>query len=220
MDRIIRKINRQKILFILLTLCITAVNFGVIFGNSGSDAAFADMIRSFAENGLIPGTNGNYISLGDYEDSFANMGYSAMTPLWEAEHFVISAKLDWNSANMTPNSVTNGCGFYFHAVDNTKDHLMVSLRGDGNMYLSGQRNYTILSYGKHPFALPSRAGSADLCLIVDGSDLTIYLNGEQFLRQSDLPVSGNVLGVSVLSGTFQDYGTKCTVGNINIFTWE
>ena len=214
------KINRLRSVLLLLTLCILIISFDVICADTESDDAFVNMINSFKKNGLIPETNGKYISLGNYEDSYANMGYTAMTPLLEAEHFVISAKLDWNSANMTPNSVTNGCGFFFHAANGANDHLLVSLRGDGNVYFSGLRNYTILSYGKHPFALPSRAGSADLCLIVDGSNLTVYLNGEQFLQQGNLPISGNVLGLAVLSGTYQDYGTQCIFGNINVFTWD
>ena len=143
-----------------------------------------------------------------------------MTPLMEADHFVISANLEWFSANMTPNSVTNGCGFFFGGSNGSNDHLMVSLRGDGNLYFSGQRNYTVLSYGKISFSLPSRTGEADLCLIVDGNKSTVYLNGEQFLQRSELPVTGDVLGLAVLSGTFMDYGTKCLFDNIQIFTWE
>ncbi len=215
-----RIFNGKYVALMLIMLSLLIMNFRNAFADTETDTAFADMISSFAEDGLIPGTIGNYLSLGDYEDSNSNMGYSAMIPLMEAEHFVISAKMDWFSANMTPSSVTNGCGFFFSAADETNDHLMVSVRGDGNVYFSGQRNYTVLSYGRTYYGLPSRAGSADLCLIVDGSNVTVYLNGKLFQKQSELPISGNIFGLAVLSGTFQDYGTKCTFGNIHVFTWE
>lgn len=196
------------------------LNFSVAFAYTESDSAFASMISSFSEKGLIPETNGKFLSLGDYKGSLANMGYSSMIPLMDADHFVISADLEWFSANMTPNSVTNGCGFFFGAANGTYDHLMVSLRGDGNLYFTGYRNYTVLSYGKYSIALPSRTGSGELCLIVDGKSATVYLNGEQFLQQSGLSVAGNIFGLAVLSGTYQDYGTRCLFSNIHVYTWE
>lgn len=215
-----RKIRRQCFAILIIISGLLIFNIGNICANTESDDTFADMIRTFAENGIIPGTDGNYLSLGNYEDSFANMGYSGMTPLLEADHFVISASLEWVSAIKTPNSATNGCGLFFGADDKTGNHLMVSVRGDGNLYFSGHRKYTVLSYGKIPFNQPSYTGSAELCLIVDGSDVTVYLNGEHFLDRKELPVSGNVVGLAVLSGTFQNYGTKCSFENINIYTWE
>lgn len=181
--------------------------------------SFSDLIAQFQQEGVIPNENGKFLALGDFEDSYANMGYYSVTPLLEAEHFVLSANLSWSSGNQTPNTMTAGCGIVFNAAENNTDHLLMSVRMDGSIYITGAGNYTNLSYGKFPFGIPTVVGEKKLVFVVDGAKGFVYIDGKQMAQRNDLSVWGNVVGIAVLAGTYQDFGTRCVFRNIEIYTW-
>lgn len=183
--------------------------------------AFAGLIDTLKAEETVPAVTGHFVSLGDYEDTYTNMSNCLVIPLLEAEHFVFSADLAWTSAIMTPDSQVSGCGVVFSAAEDSTNHLLASLRMDGNFYMTGLRTYgEALMYGKVPFSRPSREGAAKLTLVVDGNNVTAYVNGSRVLRRSNVPMMGNQVGLAILSGTNYDFGTRCTFSDMMLYTWE
>lgn len=182
--------------------------------------AFAALIAELKEEGEIPDTEGNYYRMGDFEDSFANIGFFRGIPLLESDHFVLSADLSWTSGSTIPNSATSGCGFFFNMGDENNNHLKVSLRMDGRIYLDGAKDYSPLSYWNNYLASPSMEGRGSLMLLVNGDRAVVFLNGERYREQDNLPTWGSAAGLAILSGTNQDFGTRCRFGSISLYTWE
>lgn len=180
---------------------------------------FEILISQLKSDGVIPSLDGKFIQMGDYEDSYANLGMAKGIPLFEAEHFVISADISWSSGSITPNTNASGCGFFFGKAD-TNSHLSVTLRMDGRIYFTGKNNYERLSYGNYFYINPTVKGSGSLMLIVDGKNAAVYLNGNRITQKNDLPLWGNTAGLTVLSGSNKEFGTRCVFSNINVYQWE
>ena len=211
--------THRKIFFLPMILILLILNIMPVCADETGAESFSDLIARLQEEAVIPAESGRYLSFSDFEDAYANMGYCSVTPLLEADHFVLSANISWSSGSQIPNSMTSGCGVIFNAAENSTDHLMVSMRMDGNLYLSGTRTYNYLSYGKYPIALPSIIGGGNLVLVTDGTQAVVYLDGKRVAQRSDLSDWGDVVGLAVLSGTYQDFGTRCIFSDINVYVW-
>ena len=218
--------NRRRqsaILQLFLSLCVL-MTLGIMDisgarGEDGKEESFHDLIEQLKLENSIPQENGRFLFLGDYADSYANMGYLSAVQLWEAERFVFSSKISWESGFQTPDTMTSGCGVFFNAASDSGDHLMVSVRMDGNLHISGSRSYSYLSYVRIPWQNPSVEGEAELSVIVDGKELSVYINGQKMWQRGDMPVMGDAAGLAVLSGTNLDFGTRCSFTDISIYTW-
>lgn len=207
----------QLILLIILLILLFTVGSAAA---DETDPGFSDLIIRLKEESVIPDTEGSFLSFGEFEDDYANMGYYKGTPFLESERFVLSANISWTSANQTPSGMTSGCGVLFDTADNGVDHLLLSFRMDGNVYMTGFKGYGYLSYGKYGYANPSILGEVDLVLVYDGSNARVYANGNLIMQKTGLPFMGENLGFAVLAGTYQDFGTRCTFRDINVYTWQ
>ena len=212
-------------LFCLLTavFLISGSLFGIMAADGDTadpELAFEGKIADLEEKAMIPLASGTYISLGDYEDSLAQMGYVRKIPLMEAENFVLSVHLTWSSGSRTPDTQTSGCGIIFNAEEGSADHMIVSVRMNGAVYITGLKRYTELSYGKYYYGLPNVEGSADLLMIVNDRKVSVYLNETFIGSGTDFPEIGNEIGLGILSGTYQDFGTRCKFEDIRLYTWE
>ena len=225
-----KSINRRRG---MMLFCLFAAVFLILssaFGIASADentseteknvVSFTDRIADLEEEGIIPKTSGNFISLGDYEDTLAQLGYVRKIPLTEAENFAASVKLTWESASKTPDTQTAGCGVIFNSADGAADHIMVSVRMDGAVHVSGNRYYSKLSYGKFYYGLPSIEGSADLLMVYRNNTVHVYLNGEYITSVPGIPYIGNQVGLGILSGTYQDFGTRCKFEDIRLYIWQ
>ena len=181
---------------------------------------FADQIGALEAEGLIPATSGTYLYLGDYEDSLAQLGYLRKIPLMEAENFAASVHLSWESGSRIPDTQTAGCGIIFNSSDGSNDYMMASVRMDGMVYISGSRNYSKLSYGKFYYGLPAVEGSADLLVIVNDHTVSVFLDGNNLAVVPDFLPMGNEIGLGILSGTYQDFGTRCKFEDICFYIWQ
>ena len=220
------KMNRKRnVIFLFCFLTAVLLFSGILSGIAAEDTAadpelaFEEKIAGLEEKGLIPAASGTYLSLGDYEDSLALMGYVRKVPLMEAENFVISVHMAWESANRTPNTQTAGCGIIFNSGNGSSDYVLASVRMDGAVYITGLKYYTQLSYGKFFYGLPSVEGSADFLMIVNNQKASVYVNDQLIATASNIPVMGNEIGLGILSGTYQDFGNRCKFGDIRIYTW-
>ena len=207
----------------LILLLLSAVLFVLSFLSAQAaeeEGSFSELIEQFVQEGIIPDVGGRFLTFSDFEDSFRNMGYFQATPLFEAEHFVLSSKIAWTSANQAPNAMTSGCGILFNAASGSSDHLLLSFRMDGNIYLTGYKNYRSLSYGKYAYAIPSSSGETQVTLVVDGERAVVYVKDQPVMQRSDLTEIGDRVGFAVLAGTFQDFGTRCSFSDINVYVWD
>ena len=222
-----RKIMKYKnnwmpeYLILLILSLIMVFSAGSVWADDEAAPGFSDLIAQLKEQSVIPDLEGNFLSFGDFEDSYTNMGYFSGTPIIETENFVLSTNISWSSANQTPNSITSGCGIIFdYAANGSSDHLLLSFRMDGNIYMTGHKGYNNLSYGKKAYTLPSVLGEVDLVLVYNGGNAAIYANGNLIMQKNGLPFMGEALGFAVLSGTYQDFGTRCNFRDINVYTWH
>lgn len=168
------------------------------------------------------GTPGEYWALGDFDQSWAQIGWYQWWPIEGAPaNFVIRSDTTWSSASDTANWDQSGCGFAFHAKD-AKNHFAVYLGLDGNVYV--QRSYNSQAkllgspnYGK--VDIPE--GSAELMLMVNGDNYYFFVNGKEVFHGSDSLLTGALkggeLGITVNSGTNKGYGTRCQMKNIEMW---
>ncbi len=205
--------------FIVFLLAVLLCLAGSVFAQDEEvEDAFYDFLEELEEDGLIS-SNGSTTYYGDYEDEWAQIDYYQWITFAHTNHFVFSANVSWDSGSTTPNNFGSGCGVIFNSGDGNVNHLLASVRMDGNIYFNGIRNYNYLSYGKYGYGRPSIKGSADFVVVVNEDKAVVYLDGQRVVRKADLPVMGDGVGLATLSGTNRDFGTRCTYKDIFFYTW-
>ena len=107
----------------------------------------------------------------------------------------------------------------YNIGNGNSNHLLASIRMDGMIYFTGFRNSNHLSYGTYRYGKNSIKGSADFVVVVDNDKATVYIDGERVVRKADLPIMGDGVGLSTLSGTNKDFGTRCTWKDIFMYKW-
>ena len=207
-----------RLFLFCLIIPLAGISFWTAMAQDEADIPFSDFIQQLKTEGTIPDTDGSMIC--SYEMNLAKSGYWEGIPLLEADQFVISAKFKMNTSTKSVDIMNAGCGFFFNTISGGSQYLMASARMDGNIYLQGYRNYTRLSYGNYYFASPSFDKEGKMTLIFDGSRATLYLNNQRMLSRGDIPAIGNTVGLSILSGTYYDFGNGCSFDEIYVYTWE
>lgn len=187
---------------------------------SANRTEFTGFLSQLKNDGVIPSTEGNLISFGDFSDSYTNMGSVRWYGITEAENFVLSSDITWLSASPTPNGPVSGCGFIFGADTASKGYLMSSMRMNGSVFLSGSKFGAPLSYGSHFVMNPTMGGKVRMTLVVNGENTSVYINDSRVLNRSNISIQGNEIGFAVLSGTNKDFGTQCTFENNFLYTWD
>ena len=191
------------------------------FSGAAADAAFTEFVNGLKRDQTIPADkNGTFSSYGDYIEELANMHTGVGIPLLQAENFVFSANIGYTSGSRTPDASTAGCGIYFSSREDAYSYMMVTARMDGLIYLSGSNSGRNLSYWKYNYASPNVESTFDLAVVRNGSNVYVYLNGEQLTAAKNIPVFGDLAGLAVLSGTNADFGTRFEFKNISFYTWE
>lgn len=167
-------------------------------------------------------TEGTIQEVDDFYYEWAQLGWYSWLPLGlEVRDFYISAHFDWDSAFRNANE--SGCGFVF-AIQEDNEHYSVFLDRNRVVFLDADNRYsysrtvgTTRGTGRVKFDMPAEA---NFTLIVN--DIIAYvLVDEELVGTYTLSMSRNLrgdLGLSILSGTNKDYGTKCEMTNIRIWT--
>ncbi len=208
----------RKVLFVLL-LVVFLCAAGFAFGQDEEvEDAFYAFLNELEEDGLIS-SDGHTTYYGDYEDEWAQIDYYQWITFQHTNRFVFWANIAWDSGSATPNNFDSGCGVIFHSGSGNSNHLLASIRMDGNIYFNGIRNYNYLSYGKYGYGRPSTKGDADFAIVVNEDKAAIYINGARVVRKAELPIMGDGVGLATLSGTNRDFGTRCTYKDIFFYTW-
>ena len=174
-------------------------------------------VNNYFDLGYLDSTDGRFREYDDFEVEWAQLNWYQWLPLTDTvSDFYMRAHFEWSSAYQSPD--ISGCGFVFGLQENS-DHYAVFL--DRNQVLF------IISNGSGTRPLGKTRGSgtvkiddpteADFTLIVnDGYSYVLVddnLIGEYTLSQSQ-PLRGR-LGLTVLSGTNKDYGTRCKMTDLH-----
>jgi hypothetical protein len=178
-------------------------------------------VQAYHDKGYLTTTNGVFSELSDFRYEWAQLGwYKPFMLEVSPTDFFISAHFWWDSASKTSDS--SGCGFVFGLQPNN-DHYAVFLDRSRIVFLMTDNQ---LGYSKHmgttrgtgrvEFEYPAEA---DFTLIVKGTYAYVLVNGEvagEYTLSQSRPVRGS-LGMTVLSGTNKDYGTRCEMTNLHLW---
>jgi len=190
--------------------------------------AFNAETQKYFDLGYLKTTDGETKEIDDFAYDWAQLGWYNWLPLGEtASDFYISAHFKWSSAYR--NADTSGCGVLF-AIQDNGDHYAVFLDRTKILFLNAD---SATSYsrpvgvtrgnGRVKFDNPAdNPVEADFTVIVKDAYTYVLVDGEVVgeytLAQSKI-LRGDI-GLSLLSGTNKDYGTRCEMTNVHVWTPE
>jgi hypothetical protein len=178
-------------------------------------------VQGYFDKGYLTTTDGSISELEDFGYDWAQLGWYNWLPLGlSASDFFLSGHFKWDSA--LKNSDISGCGFIFSLQEND-DHYAVFLDRSKVFFLitDRARGYSrpvgpTRGTGRVKFDYPAEA---DFTLIVKGNYAYVLVDGEvvgEYTLAQSRPMQGN-LGLTVLSGTNRDYGTRCEMTNLHLW---
>ena len=181
------------------------------------------LIQQLYDDGIIRQVDGAYLRLEDFDQSVAKINYLFTYPTnFEAENFVISSNIEWNSASDKANWPTSGCGFYY-SNSNPDEFTLgeTSLRLDGfavvDRWTKGDAK--VLDANKSSnITVPD--GQANLMVVVYEQRVAVYVNGTKVVTAYDGLIEPGLLGFTVISGTNAGFGTRCKFSEIDLWIFE
>lgn len=178
----------------------------------------AGTVQSLVDEGVLNDPSGTYYWMEDFNETWAQLGwYQWWSTGLAPTDFVIRAHTEWESASRVANWFESGCGFVFREADE-KNHYMIFLALDGNVYLKGYVDGVYREFGKEYYGkVEFVKGSADVMLVVEGDTITYYVNGEKVLQRENKELKNGNLALTLMSGTNKDYGTRCRMSDIEIW---
>lgn len=178
-------------------------------------------VQEYFDKGYLSTTEGRFRELEDFSYEWAQLHYYKPFLIQEGvSDFYLGAHFKWDSA--FKNSDVSGCGFIFNIQENG-DHYAV--------FLDRQKVVFLITDSRVGFSRtvgPTRGtgivkfdypAEADFTLIVKDAYAYVLVDGEvaaeYTLAQSRSSKGG--LGLTVLSGTNKDYGTRCEMSNLHLW---
>jgi hypothetical protein len=178
--------------------------------------------QAYFEQGYLESPDGLFREHDDFNEEWAQLGWYSWWPLNQTvRDFYITAHFKWTSAYR--NADISGCGYAF-AIEPDDDHYAVFL-DRSKVYFIDSTRYGTLSpihgTGKVDFEIPfEKSVEADFALIVKGTSAYVLVDdvlvGEYVLSQSKNLRGG--VGLTLLSGTNKDFGTRCEMTDIHVWT--
>ncbi len=182
--------------------------------------------QGYFDKGYLKTTAGKITEVDNFTYDWAQLGWYNWQQLnTKTSDFYMTAHFKWSSAFR--NAEESGCGFIF-AIQENGDHYAVFLDRSGIVFLNADQTsgYSkdvglTRGTGRVKFDNPAdKPVEADFTVIVNDTYTYVIVDGEVVgeytLAQSKI-LKGN-LGLSLLSGTNKDYGTRCTMTDIHIWT--
>jgi hypothetical protein len=183
--------------------------------------SMADLVQSLYDDGYVQSTQGEYMRLNDFEESFAQIDWvnSYFNDIYLSD-FVLRSNIAWKTAKEGANIRFSGCGFWFGIDDNVDNFHEVMLALDGNVRLTRCLNDCpfLESLASSYFGkIDYMEGNAEVILIVEGGTIQYFVDGDQiFIRRNQKKLKGD-LGFAISSGTNAGFGTRCTFTNTEIW---
>jgi hypothetical protein len=179
--------------------------------------------QAYFEQGYLESSDGRFKEYDDFNEEWAQLGWYSWWPMDQTvRDFYLTAHFKWSSAYR--NADISGCGFAF-AIEPDDDHYALFLDRAKVYFVDTARYYSTLSpvrgTGRVDFGNPfDEPVEADFTLIVTGTTAYVLVDdvlvGEYVLSQSKNLRGG--LGLTLLSGTNKDFGTRCEMTSIHVWT--
>jgi hypothetical protein len=180
---------------------------------------FNSTLQSFMDQGYVAGSEGDIAQFDDFSQDWAQLGWYQWSPLEDVQSdFVFKGHISWSTASATPE--ISGCGITFGLQEN-QDHYAVFIDKSRILFLMG-RGANVYNVGKTRGSGHLNFGSpaeADLVVSVKGQSAYVSVDGDvtEYTLSADQTTRG-VFALSVLSGTNKDYGTRCEMTDILLWT--
>ena len=170
-----------------------------------------------ADEKVITTADGKYIQLPAYENEWAQLGwYQWSLTGYKPKNFILRTDAFFKTASNTADWYVTGCGFVFH-IDGD-DHYLAYLGMDGYVYLFVVKNGNWGDLGRRYYGLINiPSDEANLMLVVEEGKFFFYVNDRQILKAQDTSLTKGDLGLTLLSGTNKDFGTRCKLTNIDLW---
>ena len=179
-------------------------------------------VQKYFDLGYLNTTEGRFIKYNDFNEEWAQLRWYQWWSLDDkTSDFLMSARFKWSSAYR--NADVSGCGFVF-AIQDNNDHFAVFLDRTQIRFINAdQSDYTrrvglTRGTGRVNFNNPAdQPAEADFTVIVKGTYVYVLVNGEvigEYTLSQSRVLEGN-LGLSLLSGTNKDFGTRCEMTNVH-----
>jgi len=181
--------------------------------------------QEYFELGYISTERGRFIEYDDFEEEWAQLNWFQWWLLDDtARNFYMSAHFKWSSAYRSAD--TSGCGFAFGIQDNN-DNYAVFLDRSQVVFIDTDQSYgysrpvgPTRGTGRVKFDNPAdKPVEADFTLIVSDAYAYVLVDGEvvgEYTLAQSKPMRG-YLGLTMLSGTNKDYGTRCEMTNLHVW---
>jgi len=182
-------------------------------------------IQAYFDKGYLATVKGKMIEYNDFTQEWAQLGRYPLLSLGDqASDFYMSAHFKWSSAYR--NADLSGCGFAF-AIQENYEHYAVFLDRTQLAFVSADSSSPIarevgLTRGTGHVGFNNPADSpaeADFTLIVKGIYAYVLVDGKligEYTLSQSKALKGNV-GLTLLSGTNKDYGTRCEMTNVHLW---
>ncbi len=172
-------------------------------------------LQGFADKGYIESTVGDFEEIQDFHQEWAQLGWYQWWYIHDSPtqygDLVFHGKFKWSTATSTPE--LSGCGVVF-GIQSNEDHYA--------MFIDKSRIAFLMSRGGDVYEVGKTSGSgtlniqqpyeADVALIVRAQTSYVVVNGKatKYTLSADQSSAGE-FGLSLLSGTNKDYGTRCEI---------
>lgn len=191
---------------------------------------FMAAVKQAYEAGQISTLDGTYSHLGDYSDAYASTyGYRWEPTDVTARNFIVRADFDWEVANQKNYS---GCGFKFRqelvgspgTTTKAEYYYIAALDGVNGVLLMYK-----VTFEHKPASLIKKMDMPDIgenpyhaqfMLVVNDTSAYTYVNGEfltEHKLQSNWITEEGPLEYLVLTGSDNDYGTRCKISNADVW---
>jgi hypothetical protein len=180
--------------------------------------------QKYFELGYLTTPNGTFSEKSDFREDWAQLGwYSRWVFDQEVSDFFMSGHLKWSSAYR--NADISGCGFVF-AVQEEGDHYAVFLDRSRIYFVETEKNFyfpigTTRGTGRVDFGNPAdHPVEADFTLIVKDAYAYVLVDGQvvgEYTLSKSKILRGKV-GLALLSGTNKDFGTRCEMTELRVWT--
>ena len=175
---------------------------------------FFSLIQKYSDSGYIPSKAGSYHLLDNYSNSYAKDGYLQWSTLeMNVENFVIKTQITMSTANNA--SIRTGCGMEFReSRDNVLQTVIIQQNGKASFFQNGYK-LTAQYFGKI-----TNPEEFIFVLIANGPNLHLFIDSKQALvfeiPKSVKTLPGN-LGFAVMSGSNEDFGSRCDFKNTQLW---
>ena len=175
---------------------------------------FLSIVQKYYDAGILPSVNGKYQSMGDYFDSSIDAGtYRWKTYDNEIGNFIVRANVTLETAPSPASQ--SGCGFIFDVISDEYHEFVFLQRNGSAIYGLGGRPFTTKYYDKL-----QNPAEFTMLLVVYKEKLRLIINDKEIITYNSRVLTdggGRAWGPALLSGSTQDFGTRCNFKNIELW---